>query len=97
MISPVKRKIVRDGHWVRDGQRMSLREKDYLRIIMAKKDELTALQHAELLADEISEQDMRIMGVYGAVGRGASLSEALRKYDISESLYLSEIERVLNS
>mgnify|MGYP004446406855 FL=1 len=74
-----------------------MRENDYLRIIMAKRDELTTLQHAELLADEISEQDMRIMGVYGAVGRGSSLSEALRKYDISEALYQSEIERVLNS
>ena len=64
---------------------------------MAKKDELTALQHAELLADEISEQDMRIMGFYGAIRGGTSLSEALRKYDISEALYQSEIERVLNS
>lgn len=50
-----------------------------------------------LMADEIGIIDTKIMGVYGAMRRGATKEEALRKYDLSEKVYDENIDRVLNS
>lgn len=60
------------------------------------KEELTTKMHSELLGDEISNLDLRIMGVYGATGRGVSLNEALKKYDVTREMYDKNIDRVLS-
>lgn len=64
---------------------------------MAKKDEFTTLMHSEFLCEEMSIEDIKICGVFGAIKGGASKKEALNKYGISEQLYDENIERVLNS
>jgi hypothetical protein len=64
---------------------------------MANKDELTTAMHSELMEDFISEQDMKIMGVYGAMNRGIPKEEALKSYGISEKEYSDNIKRVLKS
>ena len=48
-----------------------------------------------LMADEIGIIDTKIMGVYGAMHRGATKEEALRKYDLSEKVYDENIDRVI--
>ena len=48
------------------------------------KDELTTEMHAELMEGEATMQEMRYMGVLGAMNRGFSKEEALRRYGISE-------------
>ncbi|QIK58818.1 hypothetical protein G7050_02745 [Dysgonomonas sp. HDW5A] len=60
------------------------------------KEEFTTKMHSELLGDEISNLDLRIMGIYGATGRGVSLNEALKKYDVSREIYDKNIDRVLS-
>lgn len=60
-------------------------------------DELTLKMHQELLRDEISDFDLRIMGVFGAMKRGVSKQEALRQHEISEEDYEGNIQRVLNT
>lgn len=60
------------------------------------KEEFTTKMHSELLGDEISNLDLRIMGIYGATGRGVSLNEALKKYDVSREVYDKNIDRVLS-
>lgn len=64
---------------------------------MAKKDELTTLMHYDFLCKEMSVEDIKIYGVFGAMKGGLSKKEALNKYGISEQLYDENIERVLNS
>jgi hypothetical protein len=54
---------------------------------MPNKEELTTAMHAEFMEGEISAHDMKIMGVYGAIGAGSSKSDALKKYGISEKEY----------
>lgn len=60
------------------------------------KEEFTTKMHSELLGDEISNLDLRIMGIYAATGRGISLNEALKKYDVSREVYDKNIDRVLS-
>lgn len=60
------------------------------------KEELTTKMHSELLGDEISNLDLRIMGIYGATGRGISLNEALKKYDVTREVYEKNLARVLS-
>lgn len=60
------------------------------------KEEFTTKMHSELLGDEISNLDLRIMAIYGATGRGVSLNEALKKYDVSREVYDKNIDRVLS-
>lgn len=50
----------------------------------------------ELMADEIGVDDTKVMGVYGAMARGLSKEEALKKYDLSEKEYDDNVDRVLN-
>lgn len=49
-----------------------------------------------LMADEIGVADTKVMGVYGALRRGATKEEALRKYELTEKEYDDNIDRVLN-
>ena len=51
----------------------------------------------DLLCDEHSVEDVKVMGVFGAVKRGLSKVDALAKYDLSEEYYDANIERVLRS
>lgn len=60
-------------------------------------EEFTTDMHADLLADEVTGDDLSVMGVYGAIQRGAALSDALKKYGISEAFYNANLERVLTS
>ncbi len=48
-----------------------------------------------LLADDIGVLDTKVMGVFGAMRRGHSKEEALKKYDLSEKDYDENIDRVL--
>lgn len=49
-----------------------------------------------LMADEIGVKDTAVMGVYGAMARGLSREEALKKYGLSEQEYDNNVDRVLN-
>lgn len=61
------------------------------------KEELTTAMHYELLSNEVTNLDLRIMGVYGAISRGVSKHKALLKYGITEELYDNNIDEVLNA
>lgn len=52
--------------------------------------------HAELLGEEISLYDLRVLSVYGAMTRGFNKTAALAKYKLTEEEYDNNIERVLN-
>lgn len=49
-----------------------------------------------LMADEIGVTDTKVMGVFGAMRRGATKEEALKKYGLTEKEYDDNIDRVLN-
>ena len=49
-----------------------------------------------LMADEIGVADTKVMGVFGAMRRGATKEEALTKYGLTEKEYDDNIDRVLN-
>lgn len=49
-----------------------------------------------LMADEIGVTDTKVMGVFGAMHRGATKEEALKKYGLTEKKYDDNIDRVLN-
>lgn len=48
-----------------------------------------------LMADDVGVLDTKVMGVYGAMRRGLSKNEALKKYDLTEKDYDENIDRVL--
>lgn len=50
-----------------------------------------------LMADEIGVDDTAVMGVFGAIRRGASKEEALQKYGLTPKQYDDNIDRILNS
>lgn len=52
--------------------------------------------HRDLLGQKERELDLNVMAVFGAMARGLSKKEALKKYKISEEDYDSNIDRVLN-
>lgn len=60
-------------------------------------EELTTAMHEEFIGDEISHNDLKIMGAYGAIRNGASKVKALRKYGLTEGEYDANIDRVLSS
>ncbi len=60
-------------------------------------EELTTEMHEELIGAEIAPLDLRVMAVYGAIRGGADKQAALRKYDLSEADYDSNIDRVLST
>ena len=49
-----------------------------------------------LTADEVGVYDTKVMGVFGAMRRGATKEEALEKYGLTEKEYDDNIDRVLN-
>ena len=49
-----------------------------------------------LMADEVGVSDTKVMGVFGAMRRGATKEEALKKYGLTEKEYDDNIDRVLN-
>ena len=51
----------------------------------------------DMLQDEIPLEDLKIMGVFGAIKRGATKAEALNKYGITEVFYDANYERVMSS
>lgn len=58
-------------------------------------EELTTEMHQELIGDEISDLDIRVMGVRGMTKRGYTLEDALKRYNLTEKEYLDNFERVL--
>lgn len=62
------------------------------------KPELTAIEHGELLGDEISHNDLMAMAVWADVEvNGKDKQIALCDHGISEAFYDANIERGLNS
>lgn len=61
------------------------------------KEEFTTEMHAELIGKEVSNFDLKVMGVYGAVARGVALTDALKRYEITREQYEKNIERVLST
>lgn len=51
--------------------------------------------HAELLEEEISYEDLKLLGVFGAIKRGFTKAEALEIYGVSEEHYDNNIGRAL--
>lgn len=49
-----------------------------------------------LMADAVGVTDTKVMGVFGAIRRGATKEEALKKYGLTEKEYDDNIDRVLN-
>ncbi|MFG6385765.1 MAG: hypothetical protein K1V80_04760 [Muribaculaceae bacterium] len=62
-----------------------------------RKEELTTEMHSEFIGDEIPKIDLYVMGVYGAIARGVTIEEALKKYGLSREEYETNIDRVLSS
>ena len=60
-------------------------------------DELTTEMHWELMQGEMTREDFLVMAVRGAMNRGATKAEALKKYDLSEEYFDSDVERVMMS
>ena len=61
------------------------------------KEELTTLMHSEFIGNEIPLNELKIMGVYGAIKRGLSKQEALSEYGITEEDYDNNIDNILKS
>lgn len=61
------------------------------------KEEFTTEMHAELIGKEVSNFDLKVMGVYGAVARGVSIEEALKRYELTLEQYEKNIDRVLST
>lgn len=64
---------------------------------MAHQEELTTEMHSEFIGKEIPKLDLYVMSVYGAIARGATLDEALKKYGLTKEQYEANIDRVLSS
>ena len=58
-------------------------------------EELTTAMHGEFIGEEVSDFDLRIAAVYGALNRGVSKQEALTQYGLTVEQYDSNIQRVL--
>lgn len=60
-------------------------------------DELTTEMHWEFMQGEMTREDFLVMAVVGAMNRGATKAEALKKYSLSEEYFDSNVERVMMS
>jgi hypothetical protein len=60
-------------------------------------DELTTEMHWEFMQGEMTREDFLVMAVRGAMNRGATKAEALKKYSLSEEYFDSNVERVMMS
>ena len=61
------------------------------------KDELTTEMHWEFMEDEMTREDFLVMAVRGAMNRGATKTEALKKYGLTEEFFDANVERVMMS
>ena len=61
------------------------------------KDELTTEMHWEFLEGEMSWEDFLVMAVVGAMNKGASKADALKKYGLSEGFFDENVERGMRS
>ena len=61
-----------------------------------EQDDIVYDEAFELMADEVGVFDTKLMGVFGAMRRGATKEEALQKYGLTEKEYDDNIDRVLN-
>ena len=60
-------------------------------------DELTTEMHWEFMEDEMTREDFLVMAVCGAMNRGMTKADALKKYGISEEFFDANVDRVLKS
>lgn len=60
-------------------------------------DELTTEMHWEFMQDEMTGEDFLVMAVCGAMNRGSTKAEALKKYGLSEEYFDANVKRVLES
>ena len=60
-------------------------------------DELTTEMHWEFMQGEMTREDFLVMAVRGAMNRGATKADALKKYSLSEEYFDSNVERVMKS
>ena len=60
-------------------------------------DELTTEMHWEFIQGEMTREDFLVMAVRGAMNRGATKADALKKYSLSEEYFDSNVERVMKS
>ena len=51
------------------------------------KEELTTKMHGEFMEGEYTQEEMAAMGVFGMLNKGASLEDALAKYEMTEARY----------
>ena len=74
----------------RNGKERSQRPREQLH------EELTTDMHYEFVDDEISYIDFCTLAVYGAINRGFTKEEALKRYNMTEEYYDANIERCLH-
>ena len=60
-------------------------------------DELTTEMHWEFMQGEMTREDFLVMAVRGAMNRGATKAEALKKYSLSEEYFDANYERVMKA
>ena len=60
-------------------------------------DELTTEMHWEFIENEMTQEDFLVMAVVGAMNRGATKAEALKKHGLSEEYFDANYERVMKS
>lgn len=58
-------------------------------------DEFSTLDHADMLRDEMSREDVLVMAVFAQIRRGISLEQACKNNGISEEYYLANVDRVI--
>ncbi len=61
------------------------------------KEELTTLMHAELMEGEATLQEMKYLGIGGAIERGLSKEEACLKYGVSVEEYDTKGQEYLST
>jgi len=57
-------------------------------------DNFTTEMHSELLEDEFTMFEMKILGVKGMMNRGFTMADALEKYGITEKEYNDNCDAV---
>ena len=58
-------------------------------------DEFTTEMHWEFMEGEMTREDFLVMAVVGAMNRGATKAQALKKYGLSEEYFDANVERVM--
>lgn len=51
--------------------------------------------HADLMDGEVSRDELKLLGVFGALKRGYSKADALEIYEVQEEYYDANIAKVL--